>query len=279
MTFESFTTQSNPPLHRIRPISAFNDNYIWLIDDGQHACVVDPGDAKPVMDLLEAEGLKLTHILLTHHHHDHVGGVEQLVQRFNAHVWGPAKEVIPCCDEPLNQGDVVTLDQPNLTFNVLDIPGHTAGHIAFVGNLDDQLCLFCGDTLFAGGCGRLFEGTAQQLFESLRTLACLPDQTKVYCAHEYTLSNLKFALAVEPDNDSLIARNLAAQKTRAMGLPTVPSTIALEKSTNPFLRSDQPTVVDSVIRYQSSHQDSPHLDAVADPVQTFATLRQWKNHF
>jgi hydroxyacylglutathione hydrolase len=257
--------------YRIRPIEAFNDNYIWLIDDGHDACVVDPGDAAPVMKVMNQENLKLTHILLTHHHHDHVGGVNALIKAYGSQVWGPASEVLPHCDHPLVENDKVTLLHPNLTFSVLDIPGHTAGHIAFTGLINSLPVVFCGDTLFAGGCGRIFEGTPAQMFDSLNKLAQLPSETRVYCAHEYTLANLKFARAVEPHNTELLRRYEDTQTLRSHNLPTVPSTLAIELATNPFLRSQQPDV------YQSAQQHQAHTSE--DNIETFAVLRRWKNNF
>jgi len=257
--------------HRIRPIKAFNDNYIWLIDDGHDACVVDPGDAAPVMKVMNQEQLTLTNILLTHHHHDHVGGVDALVKAYGARVWGPAGEVLPHCDQPLVENDEVSLLCPNLTFKVLDIPGHTAGHIAFTGLINRLPVVFCGDTLFAGGCGRIFEGTPTQMFDSLNKLAQLPLETRVYCAHEYTLANLKFARVVEPNNTNLIARYEKTLALRHKDLPTLPSTIAIELATNPFLRANKPDV------YQSAQQHQAHSSKEA--VETFTILRRWKNNF
>jgi hydroxyacylglutathione hydrolase len=267
---QTSNTSLNSP-YRIRPIAAFNDNYIWLIDDGHFACVVDPGDATPVIAVINQDRLKLTHILLTHHHHDHVGGVNTLVEAFGAQVWGPAGEVLPQCNHLLLENDEVELDQPSLSFKVLDIPGHTAGHIAFTGFINQQPVVFCGDTLFAGGCGRIFEGTPAQMFNSLYKLAELSGETRVYCAHEYTLANLKFALAVEPHNVNLVTRYAEAQDLRRNHLPTVPSTIALERATNPFLRVNEPEVYKSVQHHQAHTEHQP--------VETFAILRRWKNNF
>lgn len=271
MTINQTSNTSLYSSYRIRPISAFNDNYIWLIDDGHFACVVDPGDATPVIEAINQDSLKLTHILLTHHHHDHVGGVNTLVQTFGAQVWGPAGEVLPQCDHALVENDQVLLEQPNLTFTVLDIPGHTAGHIAFKGLINEQPVVFCGDTLFAGGCGRIFEGTPAQMYASLHKLAQLSGETRVYCAHEYTLANLKFALAVEPNNAKLMARYEETQTLRRDRLPTVPSTVAAERATNPFLRALEPEV------YQSAQQHQAHAEH--QPVETFTILRNWKNSF
>ena len=179
-------------------IPAFADNYIWLVHDGVHAAVVDPGDAAPVFAVLEANNLTLVAILLTHHHADHVGGVPELLQRFPVPVFGPSREAIPTITHALNQEDSIAVPELGLTLQVLDVPGHTGGHIAYLSV--EEGWLFCGDTLFAGGCARLFEGTPAQMVGSLSTLAKLPDGTQVYCAHEYTMANLRFAQEIEPGN-------------------------------------------------------------------------------
>jgi hydroxyacylglutathione hydrolase len=253
---------------KISPITAFNDNYIWLLraPDAPLASVVDPGDAAPVIARLEAEGLRLTDILITHHHGDHVGGVMALLARWpQARVHGPAGERIPACRHPLREGDQVTPEGLSLTLRVLDVPGHTAGHIAYYGDG----VLFCGDTLFAGGCGRLFEGTAAQMHASLAKLAGLPAQTLVHCAHEYTEANLRFAGLVEPGNPALLARISAVAALRAAGQPSVPSRLADELATNPFLRSEQ----SSVRRAAEQHAGHP----LGGPVAVFAAIRRWKD--
>ena len=251
-------------------VPAFKDNYLWLIHDGAHAAVVDPGDAAPILAALDAGKFSLAAILLTHHHADHVGGVSDLLRRFKVPVFGPRNENIPQVTHHLVEGDVVTIPELGLHLSVLDVPGHTRGHIAYVAR--EQGWLFCGDTLFAGGCGRLFEGTPEQMAASLEKLAALPDTTQVYCAHEYTLSNLRFALAVEPNNAALAQRIRIEQSKRDQGLPTVPSTIALEKTTNPFLRYRESAIVQSLIK-------EGHISAHEEPVSVFAALRQWKNNY
>jgi hydroxyacylglutathione hydrolase len=255
---------------KVTPIRAFSDNYIWLIhanDGSRRVAAVDPGDATPVIEYLEREGLVLATILITHHHGDHVGGVSRLVKAFDVPVFGPADESIPCRTTALSGGDQVALDQLGLNFNVVDVPGHTAGHIAYFGHG----ALFCGDTLFSGGCGRLFEGTPKQMSRSLDALAALPPETKVYCTHEYTLSNLHFAVAVEPGNTALAEYVKDAKASRAEGNPTLPSTLSLEARINPFLRCDQKTV------HQAAEQYSGRI--LQDRVDVFTVVRAWKDEF
>lgn len=250
-------------------VPAFQDNYLWLIHDGKHAAVVDPGDAAPILAALETHRLSLSAILLTHHHADHVGGVPVLLQRYDVPVYGPRHEAIPQVTHLLGEGDAITLQELDLTLSVLDVPGHTRGHIAYFA--PEQLWLFCGDTLFAGGCGRLFEGTPEQMVASLGKLAALPDATQVYCAHEYTLSNLRFAQEVDPDNADLRVRMQNEQAKRERDIPTVPSTIGMEKSTNPFLLYHEPRIADRLTA-------AGHL-STKEPIAVFAALRQWKNSF
>ena len=253
-------------------IPAFKDNYLWLIHDGVSAAVVDPGDARPVLDALAARNLALTAILLTHHHADHIGGVQQLLEHTRVPVFGPRDDGISAVTHPLAEGDCIRLRGLELAFRVLAVPGHTLGHIAYVRETPGAHWLFCGDTLFAGGCGRVFEGTPTQMADSLGKLAALPRDTKVFCAHEYTLSNLRFAQAVEPGNAELAKRIEAETEKRARNEPTVPSTIALEKATNPFLRYREPEIVDTLLA-------QGRLGAGAPPVKAFAALREWKNTF
>lgn len=255
----------------LTPIPALSDNYIWMVQKNGHALVVDPGEPGPVEALLH-DGLILDAILITHHHGDHVGGVRALQQRTGARVYGPRHENIPACDVPLAEGDTVDLPGMGLQFRILDIPGHTAGHIAYTGPLDpDRSAVFCGDTLFAVGCGRLFEGTPAQMLDSLDKLAGLPPDTLVCCAHEYTASNIRWALQVEPDNAALHARARDVTQLRAQNLPTVPSSIGLELQTNPFLRTRQATAQAASAQYAQSSLDTPQA--------VFAALRQWKNDF
>jgi hydroxyacylglutathione hydrolase len=254
---------------KLIPLPAFADNYIWMLHDGHKALVVDPGDAQPVLDALQREGLLLESILVTHHHADHTGGVAQLRNACGAQVYGPAGEEMP---EPLTRlSGGARCTSVGLQFQVLDVPGHTAGHIAFYCDaMDGAPLLFCGDTLFSGGCGRLFEGTPAQMLASLDSLSALPDTTLVCCTHEYTLSNLKFACAVEPGNVELQHYLTHCQSLRAQGLPTLPSNMVLERKINPFLRTRLPTVMAAAVR---------HDPALAERDGAFAALRQWKNDY
>jgi len=252
-------------------VPAFKDNYLWLIHDGSHAAVVDPGDAEPILAALDEHGLSLTAILLTHHHADHIGGVAELLRRYDVPVFGPRHDGIAAVTVPLGQDDTVQVPGLNIRLSVLDVPGHTRGHIAYVRE-GREPWLFCGDTLFGAGCGRLFEGTPAQMFDSLGKLAALPEETRVFCAHEYTMSNLRFAAAVEPGNAALQDRIADATAKRARGEPTIPSSIGLERATNPFLRGDQPEIaaqLDAAGKLGTDHR----------PVAVFTALREWKNTF
>lgn len=268
-----------PASLQVLAVPAFNDNYLWLLHDRCHAAVVDPGDAGPVLAALERHGLALTAILLTHHHADHIGGVPHLLAHSLQHsatgdpvpVFGPTADGIAAVTRPLAEGDVVDVPGLDLTLTVLEVPGHTRGHIAYVRDGASPM-LFCGDTLFAGGCGRLFEGTPEQMAASLDKLAALPAATQVFCAHEYTLSNLRFAAAVDPGNAALAERIVTESAKREQGLPTVPSTIGLERATNPFLRYRERDIADTLAQ-------AGKLEPGAAPLAVFAALRQWKNTF
>lgn len=253
----------------ITPLPAFSDNYLWLITRGTRAAIVDPGDAGPVLRALADKGLTLEAILVTHHHGDHTGGVARL-RATGARVYGPRHERIAGVDVPLAGG--ARIEVLGLPFAVLDVPGHTAGHIAYYAGTLDPPAVFCGDTMFACGCGRLFEGTPAQMLASLDALAGLPPATRVYCAHEYTLANIRFALTVEPGNADLQQRARDAAALRERGEPTVPSTVALERATNPFLRSDVRAVRDAAVAHAGA-------EAARDRVRTFAALRAWKDGF
>ncbi len=248
-------------------ISAFNDNYIWTYIDKikKQALVVDPGDAGPVIAALEDSEIDLTTILLTHHHKDHSGGIKELKKRWNAvTVIGSANS--PCHDltQRVSEGDKISFGPS--TLHVLEIPGHTLDHIAFYNNA----VLFCGDTLFSAGCGKVFEGTYDQMYQSLIKLALLPDDIKIYCGHEYTLANLQFAKKVEPQNSAIEERISFANQMRKNNLPTLPSTLYLEKQMNPFLRCSIATVIDSAEKQAGKKLKSP--------VEVFACLREWKNN-
>ncbi len=253
--------------YQVVPVRALKDNYIWLLHADGSAAVVDPGDAAPVLELLSAERLELAAILLTHHHPDHTGGVAGLLQGRRVPVFGPAGEPIEHLTRRVSEGESVEVPEVGARFEVLSIPGHTRAHVAYYGGK----LLFCGDTLFACGCGRVFEGTPEEMYRSLQKLAALPDDTLVYCAHEYTLANIAFAQAVEPGNPELATRSRSDAELRARGLPTVPTTLKREKATNPFLRCAEPAVIDSANKYLGAR--------VGRPEQVFAAIRGWKNRF
>lgn len=251
----------------ISPVRAFSDNYIWVIHNRRYAAVVDPGDADPVHDFLAQNNLTLCGILITHHHADHTGGITDLVRTGDVPVFGPATENIPRMNRPVTEAETVHLAPLQLTLQVIEVPGHTLGHVAYFGHG----WLFSGDTLFGCGCGRLFEGTSAQMLTSLEKLCQLPAGTQVFCAHEYTLDNIAFALTVEPDNLVLRARAQHDHERIANHQPTLPSSLGLEMATNPFLRCDEPTV----------RQYVEHLagNSINHPVEIFSHLRQMKNHF
>lgn len=252
----------------VTPIPAFSDNYIWLLrqDTTTDVAVVDPGDAKPVVDYLEREGLNLSVILVTHHHPDHTGGLPELAKRYSPRIIGPDNPRIKELDERLTDGDDCRV--LGRRFEVMAVPGHTLDHIAFFGAGTPSL-LFCGDTLFCGGCGRLFEGTPEQMYDSLSRLAALPEDTLVFAAHEYTLANLRFAQAADPNNAIRDRHLRECQRARELERATLPSTIGRERQINPFLRVD-----DADVRAAAATQG-----ATDSPQTTFATLRAWKDNF
>lgn len=252
----------------IHPVPAFQDNYIWFIQqtDNDSVAIVDPGDAEPVMHALQQRQLRPLAILITHHHGDHVGGVRQLRARYpELTVYGPATEAVSLVDIPLREGDSVEPPGLGQAFTVWDVPGHTAGHIAYL----TPGAIFCGDTVFAGGCGRVFDGTHEQLFRSLARIRELPAQTQVYCAHEYTLDNLGFAAWVEPENPDIAERTRRCRAARDAGQSTVPSQISEERKTNPFLRFDEPVVMEAAKRFTGREQ--------LDDCETFTAIRRWKD--
>jgi hydroxyacylglutathione hydrolase len=253
---------------QVTPIPAFHDNYLWLLHDALgNAAVVDPGDAQAVEQALLARQLELRAILVTHHHQDHIGGVIELTRRRTVPVFGPDDARVPARTNTVHAHDKARVETLELELEVLEVPGHTRSHIAYFGGG----ALFCGDTLFAMGCGRLFEGTPEQMLDSLDRIAGLPDSTQVYCTHEYTLANACFALEVEPANAALRARYAHCLALRRAGRPTLPTTIAEERATNPFLRCSEPTIRDSIER-RLGH-------APRSRVECFAALRAWKDHY
>lgn len=251
---------------QIIPIPAFKDNYIWLIHNGIQAVIVDPGEAMPVNETLKRLSLNLIAILITHHHHDHIGGVAELLEEYpQTKVYAPKLEQYAFEHTPVSKTDILTLKTLNLEFKVIELPGHTLGHVAYYSNYHHLL--FCGDTLFGAGCGRLFEGTAFQMYESLQKLAILPVTTEVYCTHEYTLHNINFALTLEPNNQDLVERLNQTRKLRDLNSPSLPSTIGLELATNPFLRCSSTEI-----------QSSIHLTGASN-LDVFSTLRELRNHY
>ena len=253
------------------PVPAFRDNYIWLFpvpapDIGPaRVAIVDPGQAEPVLDTLERTGLEPAAILITHHHPDHTGGIQAVLRRHRIPVYGPASSPAGGIDRPLRDGDTVRLD--DTAFRVLAVPGHTLDHIAY----HTEGALLCGDTLYAGGCGRLFEGSPEQMHKTLKRLSLLPDETRIFCAHEYTVRNLEFAAAVEPGNEAVRARLEAARRLRAQGRPTLPSTLAEERLTNPFLRCAEPAVIEAARRRHGGNLQKEH--------EVFAVIRGWRDIF
>ena len=255
---------------RITPVRAFADNYIWLIESQYapgKALVVDPGDAPPVVTALRARGLELAGILLTHHHPDHIGGVDALLAAAAVPVYGPRDPRMPAGTHPVGDGAVIEFPEMRLAFETWSIPGHTLSHVGYIGHG----VLFCGDTLFSAGCGRLFEGSPKEMNASLTRLAELPPDTRVYCGHEYTAANLRFALAVEPSNDSTRRYDTTVAERRATGAPSLPSTISIERTVNPFLRCDHPAVRQAA----ESHAGA----ALGRTDEVFAVLRSWKDGF
>jgi hydroxyacylglutathione hydrolase len=255
------------PTLRVDAVDAFNDNYIWILDDGAEAVVVDPGQAAPVVRYLEENRLRLAGLLLTHHHADHIGGVEDLVGTRSLPVFGPDDPRMAAVNRPCAHGDTVRFERPSLRFEVIETPGHTTSHIAFHGHGR----LFCGDTLFSVGCGRMFEGTPAQMLRSLDRLAALPADTAVHCAHEYTRSNCTFARTVDPDNRALLDRCAEVDRLRRDRQRTVPSRLDEERACNPFLRTRDPDLIAAARRHDARCDGTPE--------SVFATLRAWKDDF
>ena len=257
----------------ILPIRAFSDNYIWAITDHKHVIVVDPGDANPVIEFLEQRNLSLAGILVTHYHPDHIGGISQLIKTHpDIPVWTPANETVAHSTQSLKEGDTVTLPFDNLTLSVLDVPGHTSGHIAYTGRFPSgQPFLLSGDTLFSSGCGRLFEGTPEQMLNAMKKFRALSDDTIVFCTHEYTLSNLAFAMTVEPDNQDIQARIIEVTALRDSDTPSIPCLLGNEKKVNPFLRWDNPSL-------KVTAEDWADKSLESD-VSIFTAVRAWKDKF
>ena len=255
---------------KIEPIKAFSDNYIWLVTTNEGLLVVDPGDAAPVESYLKDNNMSLSNILITHHHFDHTGGVKRLSEtNNNLDVYGPTNSIFDGINKELKDGDKINI--LGIDFSIIEVPGHTLDHIAFFAENDGNPFLFCGDTLFAGGCGRIFEGTYEQMFESLSKLSELPLNTKVYCGHEYTLSNLSFALKVDKSNNILQVRYTDCVEARNNDIPTIHSTLELEMQTNPFLRHDQKDIQECIMQKNDYLEDPNNMEI-------FKALREWKDN-
>ena len=252
----------------IEPIKAFDDNYIWLMTTNEGSIVIDPGESINLLKVIEQKNIKLDAILVTHHHYDHTGGIEQLLIKYpSLEVYGPNNDI---CSIKSRLLDGELLNVIGIDFEIIEIPGHTLDHIAYYANINDSPILFCGDTLFGGGCGRVFEGTFEQMYESLMKLKKLPKNTRIYCGHEYTSDNLKFAKAVEPDNIDLISRYNDVLNLRKNNIPTLPSTLLIELKTNPFLRTEKNNVQKII---------SKKFKTGFSEKEIFSALRQWKDNF
>lgn len=253
----------------VMPILALKDNYIWCLINRseQHCIVIDPGEASPVLAALSYHRLKLSAILITHHHWDHTQGIREIVAHTKSPVYGPALEKVAGLTNPMNHGDEITFKDLGFSLKVMHVPGHTLGHIAYY----NQDLLFSGDTLFTAGCGKIFEGTAEQMYNSLSAMKQLNENTMLYCGHEYTASNLAFAIEVEPKNQDIQRRTQEVSALRTKNLPTVPSRLSVEMKTNPFLRCEQKTVIEATENYANRKLNSA--------TEVLGALREWKNHF
>ena len=253
----------------IIPLPALKDNYIWLLKNkiSRHVVIIDPSEAEPVLDLVKSDNLIPIAIMITHHHWDHVGGIPGITEQFDIPVYTPKTETVAGSTNPVGEGDIVSLPELDLNLNILDVPGHTSGAVAYYTNE----MVFSGDTLFTAGCGRMFEGTPPQMHASLSKFKALADETLLYCGHEYTVANLKFAAAVEPDNKAIQERLQLAEEARSLNQPTVPATLAEEKITNPFLRCEKPAVISAASNFLGK--------SLHEPSEVFAAVRQWKDNF
>lgn len=252
---------------KISPINAFSDNYIWLIQTNEGNTLVDPGDSKPIISTIDKLGITIDDILITHHHFDHIGGLELLKPLIKGSVIGPKNNAIDLLDKHVGEGDII--ESIGLRFSVFEVPGHTLDHIAFYSETEKEV-LFCGDTIFSGGCGRVFEGTFEQMNHSLEKLMNLPSKTEIYCAHEYTLSNLQFALMAEPDNVDLKEYELNSKNKREKNIPTIPTTLGQELQINPFLRVAETSLREAI----SDKLDHSNITSNAE---VFGFLRSWKD--
>ncbi len=253
----------------IIPVPTLNDNYVWIVIDREHkaAIAIDPGEAKPVFDFLKTQQFSLNGILITHHHWDHINGVAELKNRFHCPVIGPETKSIDHITKPVRANQSIHIKPFPFGLQIIEIPGHTLDHIAYY----SPGLLFCGDTLFSAGCGRVFEGTPEQMYTSLQKIAALPDETNIYCAHEYTLNNLRFAETVEPDNLHIKDRMAYVRELRKKNLPSLPSTLREEKLTNPFLRCESPEVIRQAELYAKQ--------TLPTPLAVFIWVRKWKDGF
>ncbi|HIF50198.1 MAG TPA: hydroxyacylglutathione hydrolase [Thiotrichaceae bacterium] len=253
----------------IIPLPALKDNYIWLLKNkaSSHVAIVDPSEATSLLNMIETEGLIPVAIMITHHHWDHVGGIAEITAKYDIPVYTPKKESVEGSTNLVGEGDIVSLPELDLELNILDVPGHTSGAIAYY----NEEMVFSGDTLFTAGCGRMFEGTPPQMHASLSKFKTLPDDTLLYCGHEYTVSNLKFAATVEPENKAVQERLLKAKRLREQNQPTIPATLAIEKETNPFLRCEKTNVIDAANQHTGKILEKAH--------EVFAAIRGWKDSF
>ncbi|MEC7875578.1 MAG: hydroxyacylglutathione hydrolase [Pseudomonadota bacterium] len=251
----------------IIPVTALKDNYIWLLENktNQHAVIVDPSEHEPVLESIKTRGLIPVAILITHHHWDHVGGIGGLTNEYDIPVYTPKNEVVKGSTNPVGEGDIINLSELSLNISILDVPGHTSGAVAYY----TENMVFSGDTLFTAGCGRLFEGSPKEMYRSLMKIKGFPDDTLIYCGHEYTISNLKFASIVEKNNESIKKRLDMALQTRELNQPTVPANLEIEKQTNPFLRCEEKSVVNAASTWAGR--------ILNNPVEVFATIRSWKD--